>query len=202
MFVISMDELSMPVTLSCDDVDHVVRGVQLDSSVGNLSGEVFHAVVNNDVGFVWMVVRVVGMVCCAVRRFPRLRQHDPVEAGWRLVQLVLVRPEWRVMMSERKAAGSAASFWVLKALRRRILGLMVAGWWVAMGVMPHVTDGYHVMRFGDRLAVGLTIGGNAGVDATVGAGEGVDVGATMGTVGATLRTVVGASVMGTVGASL
>jgi hypothetical protein len=53
----------MLVTLSCDGVDDGVRGVQLDSSVGNLSGEVFHVVVNNYVGFVWAVVRVVGMVC-------------------------------------------------------------------------------------------------------------------------------------------
>jgi hypothetical protein len=40
-----------------------VRRVQLDSSVGNMSGEVFHVVVNDDVEFVWMVVCVVGMVC-------------------------------------------------------------------------------------------------------------------------------------------
>jgi hypothetical protein len=63
MFVISVNELSILVTIFCDGVDDGVRGVQLDNSVGNLSGEVFHVVVNDDVGLVRKVVRVVGMVC-------------------------------------------------------------------------------------------------------------------------------------------
>jgi hypothetical protein len=53
----------MLVTLSCDGFDDGVRGVQFDGSVGNLCGEVFHGMVYDDVGVVWMVVRMVGMLC-------------------------------------------------------------------------------------------------------------------------------------------
>jgi hypothetical protein len=52
-----------------------------------------------------------------------MREH--VEAGRRLVQVVLVSPGCRVMLAERKSARSAASFWALDALRRRIPGLIV-----------------------------------------------------------------------------
>jgi hypothetical protein len=49
----------MLVTLSCDGVDAGVGGVQLDGSVGDLRGEVRHGMVYDDVGIVWMVVRMV-----------------------------------------------------------------------------------------------------------------------------------------------
>jgi hypothetical protein len=58
-----MDELSMLVTLSFDGVDDSVRRVHLDSSLGNVSDEVCHVVVNDDVGFMWMGVGMVGMAC-------------------------------------------------------------------------------------------------------------------------------------------
>jgi hypothetical protein len=63
IFVVSTNELSMLTTLSCDGINRGVRGVQLDNSVGNLSGEVHHVVVNDDVGFARTVVNMVGMVC-------------------------------------------------------------------------------------------------------------------------------------------
>jgi hypothetical protein len=66
--------------------------------------------------------------CCAGGRCPRLRWSDNVEVGQRLVRLVRVRPGWRVMLAERKAARSVVSFWALEALHRRIPGLMVADW--------------------------------------------------------------------------
>jgi hypothetical protein len=64
-------------------------------------------------------------VWCAGRLCPRLRLREHVEAGQRLVQVVLVSPGWRVMLAERKSAEPVASLWVLEALCRRIPGLNV-----------------------------------------------------------------------------
>jgi hypothetical protein len=55
-----VNQLSVLVTFSGDGVND---GVQLDSSVGDLSCEVRHVVMDADVRFVWMPVDMV----CVVR---------------------------------------------------------------------------------------------------------------------------------------
>jgi hypothetical protein len=62
IFVVALNELSLRITLFCEGVDDGVRGVQLDGSVGDMRGEVGHAMVYDDVGIVWKVVHVVDMV--------------------------------------------------------------------------------------------------------------------------------------------
>jgi hypothetical protein len=52
-----------------------------------------------------------------------------------------------VMLAKRKAALSAAFFWAMVARRQRWPGLIVVDWYVAMGAMPSVTEGAHVIRF-------------------------------------------------------
>jgi hypothetical protein len=67
---------------------------------------------------------------------------------------------WMVMLARRKAAVPAASVCAFVARRRRCPGLMVVETYVAMGVIPPVTEVAQVMCLGDGVVVGAT--GRAG----------------------------------------
>jgi hypothetical protein len=65
VFVGSMYKLSIPVTVAGDGVDDGVLGVQLGSSIGDLSCEIYHVLMDDDIGSTWALFGMVGVVWCA-----------------------------------------------------------------------------------------------------------------------------------------
>jgi hypothetical protein len=100
----------MFIALAGVGIDDGEGGVEVGSCVCYLRGEVGQVMVDDDVGLAGPGLGVVWLYCGVGSWRPRLRKWVRHEAGRRFFQDILVRPGWMVMLAERNAARSAASF--------------------------------------------------------------------------------------------
>jgi hypothetical protein len=63
IFFGSTYKLRVFITFSDDGVNDGVCGVQLGSSVGDLSCENFHVMMDDGMGFAWALIVMVGVLC-------------------------------------------------------------------------------------------------------------------------------------------